>query len=86
VAAAFGPAFARLALPERRWVSCLLFAIAFLIAIATVYGRYHYIADARAGLLMAAFAIAFVWRGAGDRACQRLSGQIPEAEVSAEAA
>jgi membrane-associated phospholipid phosphatase len=59
--------------------------IAFLIAIATVYGRYHYIADALAGLLMAAFAIVIVWRRAGDRARLRVS-EIPEPQVSAEAA
>jgi membrane-associated phospholipid phosphatase len=43
-------------LPERRWVGRFLLAIASLIAIATVYGRYHYLADALAGLLVALIA------------------------------
>ena len=54
VAGAFAAAFgAWLALPERRWVGRFLFVIAFLIAIGTVYGRYHYLPDAVAGLLVA---------------------------------
>jgi membrane-associated phospholipid phosphatase len=32
-----------------------LFAAAALIAVATVYGRYHYVADAAAGFLIARF-------------------------------
>lgn len=59
VGAAFSVAFGMWrALPERKWVSRLLFAMAFLIALATVYGRYHYLADAAAGLLMAVIALA----------------------------
>jgi membrane-associated phospholipid phosphatase len=58
VAGAFAAAFGAFrALPERRWVSRFLFAIASLIAIATVYGRYHYLADAVAGLLVALVAL-----------------------------
>jgi membrane-associated phospholipid phosphatase len=58
VAGAFAAAFgASRALPERRWVSRFLFVIASLIAIATVYGRYHYLADALAGLLVALVAL-----------------------------
>jgi membrane-associated phospholipid phosphatase len=54
VAGAFAAAFGAMrALPERRWVSRLLLVIASLIAIATVYGRYHYLADSMAGLLIA---------------------------------
>jgi membrane-associated phospholipid phosphatase len=54
VAGAFAAAFGAMrALPERRWVSRLLLVIASLIAIATVYGRYHYLPDAMAGLLVA---------------------------------
>jgi membrane-associated phospholipid phosphatase len=54
VAGAFGAAFGAITvMPERRWVSRLLLVIASLIAIATVYGRYHYVLDAVAGLLMA---------------------------------
>ena len=71
VAGAFACAFGmRLALPERRWASRLLFSMAVLIAVAsrllfsmavliavaTVYGRYHYAADAAAGLSLALFA------------------------------
>jgi len=47
------------ALPEHRWVARALFVMAALIATATVYGRYHYLADAAAGLLMAILALAF---------------------------
>jgi membrane-associated phospholipid phosphatase len=39
-------------LPERRWVGCVLLPLAGLIAVSTVYGRYHYAADAVAGLLV----------------------------------
>jgi membrane-associated phospholipid phosphatase len=54
VAGAFGAAFGAMrALPEPRWVSRFLLGIASLIAIATVYGRYHYLSDAVAGLLVA---------------------------------
>jgi membrane-associated phospholipid phosphatase len=57
VAGGFAAAFGMLrALPERRWVSRSLFVIASLIAIATFYGRYHYLADALAGLLVALIA------------------------------
>jgi membrane-associated phospholipid phosphatase len=59
VGAAFSVAFGMWrALPERKWVSRLLFAMASLIALATVYGRYHYLADAVAGCLMAVIALA----------------------------
>jgi membrane-associated phospholipid phosphatase len=51
VAGAFSAAFAMLRLlGERKWVGRLLLALAALIATATVYGRYHYAADAAAGL------------------------------------
>ncbi len=54
VSAAFGAAFGMLRLlPERRWVGRLLLVLAVLIATATVYGRYHYFADAAAGFAMA---------------------------------
>lgn len=42
-----------------KWVSRFLFAMAVLIGIATVYGRYHYLADAAAGLTVALGVIAF---------------------------
>ena len=57
VAGAFASAFGmRLALPSRPWAGRLLFSVAVLIAIATVYGRYHYAADAAAGLAVALLA------------------------------
>jgi membrane-associated phospholipid phosphatase len=63
VAGAFAAAFGmRRALPEHAWVGRFLLAMAVLIATATVYGRYHYLADAVAGLLMAWLAVA-VTRG-----------------------
>jgi membrane-associated phospholipid phosphatase len=54
VAGAFSAAFGmRFAMPERPWVWRFLLLMAVLIATATVYGRYHYLADATAGFLMA---------------------------------
>jgi membrane-associated phospholipid phosphatase len=59
VAGAFAAAFGMLrAAARRRWVHPLLFTVATLIALATVYGRYHYVADAVAGLFMASIALA----------------------------
>jgi len=53
-AGAFSAAFAMWgALAEHRWVSRFLLVTAVLIATATVYGRYHYLADAVAGVTMA---------------------------------
>jgi membrane-associated phospholipid phosphatase len=59
VAGAFSAAFGmRRAMPGTKWVSRLLLTMALLIAIATVYGRYHYLADAVAGFVMAVVALA----------------------------
>jgi membrane-associated phospholipid phosphatase len=59
VAGAFSAAFGmRRVMPAHQWVSRFLFVVATLIAIATVYGRYHYLADVAAGLLMARLAVA----------------------------
>lgn len=59
VAGSFAAAFGMLrAAARRRWVYPLLFTIAALIAVATVYGRYHYAADAVAGLFTATAALA----------------------------
>ena len=59
VAGAFSVAFGMWrAMPRPKWVSRFLLAAALLIAIVTVYGRYHYVADAAAGFLMAALALA----------------------------
>jgi membrane-associated phospholipid phosphatase len=51
VSSAFSAAWALLAfLPERRRIGWGMFVYAFSVAVATVYGRYHYAADAMAGL------------------------------------
>jgi membrane-associated phospholipid phosphatase len=59
VAGAFAAAFGMIrTLPEKPWVGRFLLVMALLIATATVYGRYHYLADAVAGLAMAVVALA----------------------------
>jgi membrane-associated phospholipid phosphatase len=75
VAGAFAAAFGmRQALPagKGRWAAHFLLAMAALIALATVYGRYHYVADAAAGFLLA---------GAGALAAARLKREetVPSA-------
>ena len=58
VASAFSAATGMwLFLPEHRWISRSLGVTALLVAVATVYGRYHYLADVLAGMLM--FGVAF---------------------------
>jgi membrane-associated phospholipid phosphatase len=60
VAGAFAAACGmRRAAAAQRRVHALLFTVAALIALATVYGRYHYLVDAVAGLAMATLAVAF---------------------------
>ena len=60
VAGAFSAALGmRMVMPSHRWVSRFLGVMAALIAVATVYGRYHYLADAAAGFAMAGLAAAF---------------------------
>jgi len=44
-------------LSEHKWVGRLFAAAAVVIAIATVYGRYHYLVDVFAGLLMTGVAL-----------------------------
>ena len=57
VAGAFSAVFGMWsALPERKWVARFLLMMAILIGTATVYGRYHYLADAAAGFCMAVLA------------------------------
>lgn len=59
VAGAFAAAYGiREAMPDRKWVNRMLLVIAILIGLATVYGRYHYLADATAGFLVAGMALA----------------------------
>ncbi|MBS1827399.1 MAG: phosphatase PAP2 family protein [Acidobacteria bacterium] len=54
---AFAAAFAmRRIMPEEPWVSRILLLLAISIATATVYGRYHYAADAAAGIAVALLA------------------------------
>ena len=54
VAGGFSAAFTlRCVLPEKKWAWRFLLVLAILIATATVYGRYHYLADAAAGLAIA---------------------------------
>jgi membrane-associated phospholipid phosphatase len=66
VAGAFSAAFGlRRALPDKPWVFRVSLWIAASIATATVYGRYHYLADAMAGFgmsLVAVIATAFTYR------------------------
>jgi len=51
VAAAFAAAFAMMqSLPERKWVGRALLVLAGSVALATVYGRYHYAVDSLAAL------------------------------------
>jgi membrane-associated phospholipid phosphatase len=58
VSGAFGTAFAMIrTLPEHPWVGRALLVMAVLIAAATVYGRYHYFADAAAGFGVALVAL-----------------------------
>lgn len=58
-AAAFSCAFAvRRLLPEHRPAGRLFLLLAVLIAVATVYGRYHFAIDTLAGLAMACMAAA----------------------------
>ena len=55
---AYSAAFAmRLVLPEKRWVARFLLVLTTLIATATVYGRYHYLADVAAGLALSLAAL-----------------------------
>lgn len=64
VSGAFSAAFGMMRLlPERPWVGRALLVLALLIATATVYGRYHYLADAAAGFAVALIALgaAVVW-------------------------
>jgi membrane-associated phospholipid phosphatase len=43
-------------LPEMQWAARLLTILATLIAVATVYGRYHYAVDALAGIVVSGIA------------------------------
>jgi membrane-associated phospholipid phosphatase len=59
VTVAFSAAFAMLlALPEKRRAGWVLVVLASGVAIATVYGRYHYVVDVLAGLAVSLLASA----------------------------
>jgi membrane-associated phospholipid phosphatase len=63
VSSALSAAWALLALlPERRWIG---FAMAFYgmsVAVATIYGRYHFAADAAAGIAISVIAGIVAWQ------------------------
>ncbi|MBI4892613.1 MAG: phosphatase PAP2 family protein [Acidobacteria bacterium] len=64
-AAAFSAAFAVMKLiPERPWLGRGFLMLAIAIALATVYGRYHFAVDTVAGLAMAALSLLLsrAWR------------------------
>ncbi len=64
VSGAFAAAFGMWrALPEHPWAGRALLILAVLIAIATIYGRYHYLADAAAGIGISVIALALgvIW-------------------------
>ncbi|MBI5086790.1 MAG: phosphatase PAP2 family protein [Acidobacteria bacterium] len=62
-AAAFSAAFAVMRLlPARRWLGRAFLALAASIAVATVYGRYHFAVDAIAGLALAWLALGLSYR------------------------
>jgi membrane-associated phospholipid phosphatase len=64
VSTAFATSFAMIRiLPERPWVGRFLLAMSVIIAVATVYGRYHYAVDAVAGFAVALFGLGvmLVW-------------------------
>jgi membrane-associated phospholipid phosphatase len=51
VSSAFSAAWALLVtVPQRKWIGGLMAFYAVSVAVATIYGRYHYAADAVAGL------------------------------------
>ena len=77
VSGAFAAAFGMWrALPERPWVARALLILAILIAIATIYGRYHYLADAVAGIAIGVIALALglAWDHAEARSALRSRG------------
>jgi membrane-associated phospholipid phosphatase len=58
VSGAFAAAFGSMrALPAKPWLGRLLVVMAVLIAVATVYGRYHYIVDGLAGFAVSLVAL-----------------------------
>ncbi len=63
VSSALSAAWALIVLvPERRWIGIAMACYGFSVAIATIYGRYHYAADAAAGVAMSFIAGAIAWQ------------------------
>lgn len=58
VSAAFSAAFAMILLIPRRWDGRLLLVYAASVALATIYGRYHYFVDALSGFAVSLLAAA----------------------------
>jgi hypothetical protein len=48
-------------LPQRRWIGRTFAACAVCVAVAAIYGRYHYGADAAAGLAVSLMAFPVIW-------------------------
>jgi membrane-associated phospholipid phosphatase len=79
VAGAFSAALGmRHTMPERKWIYRMLIVIASLIAVATVYGRYHYLADATAGFWIACTAAIAAWAATSQRRVRMVSTPILE--------
>ena len=80
VSSAFSAAWALLAiLPHKRWIGWSFAAYGVIVAVATVYGRYHFAVDAVAGLavsLLAMFAMYLLDRSSGklDGSSRKLDG------------
>lgn len=70
VSSAFSAAWALLAIiPAKRWIGGLMACYAASVAVATIYGRYHYAADVLAGIAVSLLALAalhpgYSWRKA----------------------
>lgn len=73
VAVGFAAAFAmRLAVPARWMPTCVLFGLALLVWVGTVYGRYHYAADGLASLVVTSAAASAIagWKARASGAYQ----------------
>lgn len=60
-----GALMMRRVMRDRRWVGEVFLVVAVLIAVATVYGRYHYVVDAVAGGVMGVVAYRMAVRVSG---------------------
>jgi len=62
VSSVFSAAWGLMAtLPERPWIGRAMAFYAVCVAVATVYGRYHYAADAAAGVAVSFLAVIALW-------------------------